>query len=178
MGPAADAVPGIDAWSRMFSAAGAQGVQGETVERLADSARGYAAFLQSALGALEISWSRRPDRVRAGERFEARVTLANRGSGRVSSDPPWPVHLSYRWFDRDSGEVVVLDGARSLLLPPLALDERRSYPVGVEAPARPGSYRLLVTLVQEGVAWLSDRAAHLGLSADVEVEAPTAPKAS
>jgi hypothetical protein len=52
MGPAADAVPGIDAWSRLFSAAGAQGVQGETVERLADSARGYAAFLQSALGAL------------------------------------------------------------------------------------------------------------------------------
>lgn len=132
----------------------------------------------SALGALEISWSRRPERVRAGERFEARVTLANRGSGRVSSDPPWPVHLSYRWFDRDSGEVVVLDGARSLVLPPLALDERRSYPVGVEAPARPGSYRLLVTLVQEGVAWLSDRAAHLGLSADVEVEAPTAPEAS
>ncbi|RYD16641.1 MAG: class III poly(R)-hydroxyalkanoic acid synthase subunit PhaE [Lysobacteraceae bacterium] len=51
MAPAA-AVPGIDAWTRMFSAQGAQGVQGETVERLADSARSYAAFLQSALDAL------------------------------------------------------------------------------------------------------------------------------
>lgn len=129
----------------------------------------------SALGALEIAWSRRPGRVLAKERFEARVTLANRGSGRVSSDPPWPVHLSYRWFDRESGEVVVLDGARSPVLPPLALDERRSYPLAVEAPSRPGRYRLLVTLVQEGVAWLSDRAAHLALFAEVDVDAPETP---
>ena len=50
-GPSAS-VPGLDAWSRMFSAQGVHGVQGETVERLADSARGYAAFLQSALSAL------------------------------------------------------------------------------------------------------------------------------
>lgn len=41
--------PGFEAWSRMFPA---QGAQAETVERLVESARGYAAFLQSTLGAL------------------------------------------------------------------------------------------------------------------------------
>lgn len=43
------AVPGFEAWSRLFPA---HGVQGETVERMVESARGYASFLQSALGAL------------------------------------------------------------------------------------------------------------------------------
>ena len=46
--PAA-APPGFEAWSRMFPA---QGAQAETVERLVESARGYASFLQSTLGAL------------------------------------------------------------------------------------------------------------------------------
>lgn len=41
--------PGFEAWSRMFPA---QGAQAETVERLVESARGYASFLQSTLGAL------------------------------------------------------------------------------------------------------------------------------
>lgn len=49
--PAAPAgmVPGSEAWSRLFPAHGAQG---ETLDRMVESARGYASFLQSALGAL------------------------------------------------------------------------------------------------------------------------------
>ena len=46
--PAA-AAPGFDAWSRLFPAHGAQDA---TIERMVESARGYAAFLQSTLGAL------------------------------------------------------------------------------------------------------------------------------
>lgn len=128
-----------------------------------------------SLGALELAWSRRPERARPGERLDVRVTLANRGAGRVSSDPPWPIHLSYRWFDRETGTVEVLDGLRSPILPALGLDQRGSFRVDVEAPGRPGSFRLRVTLVQEAVAWLDDRAPHLGLDADVEVSGPPVP---
>lgn len=45
----APAMPGFEAWARMFPGHGAQG---ETIERMAESARGYASFLQSTLGAL------------------------------------------------------------------------------------------------------------------------------
>ena len=45
----APVVPGFEAWARLFPA---QGAPGETIERLAESARGYASFLQSTLGAV------------------------------------------------------------------------------------------------------------------------------
>jgi hypothetical protein len=62
------------------------------------------------------------------------------------------IRLAYRWFDAD-GVVVVRDGLRT----PFPADVRRGesvlVPVHVVAPARPGTFRLVVDLVHEHVRW-------------------------
>jgi hypothetical protein len=95
-----------------------------------------------------------------GETLVVPVTVTNR------SDRTWSavgvfktgvyrVGVGYRWFD-DRGKIVVAEGDRSRL--------PRDVPTGVSAevatripvPAKPGAYRLRITVVQEGVAWFDD----------------------
>jgi hypothetical protein len=91
------------------------------------------------------------DRSRA---FGVRVSVENNGCDKVSSYLPYPVHLTYRWLDPENQAHLIDEGARSVLKPPLAPGDRRSYNVHTIAPDRPGRYLLRITLVQEGVMWL------------------------
>jgi FkbM family methyltransferase len=75
------------------------------------------------------------------------------------SAQPWestgrnPVMLSYHWLDEDWG-MVVFDGLRSALpRGGVAPGETRDGWVRVQCPAPPGNYRLVLTLVREGVCW-------------------------
>jgi acetolactate synthase I/II/III large subunit len=67
---------------------------------------------------------------------ECRCLVANDGDAILVSAPPNPVHISNRWLGRSDPRVA-----------------ERSCPFSLRTPARPGDYRLLVTLVQEYVAW-------------------------
>jgi hypothetical protein len=77
------------------------------------------------------------------------------------------VAVAYRWLDA-RGAAVIPEGERTLLpadVPPGGTVELKAR---VPAPAQPGSYRLLVTLVQESVAWF-DQAAGAAAVCPVEV---------
>lgn len=66
------------------------------------------------------------------------------------------VTLSYHWLDQ-WGQIVTWDGNRTVLPREVAPGEQLALQAEVIAPERPGIYRLEFDLVDEGVAWFSQR---------------------
>jgi hypothetical protein len=66
------------------------------------------------------------------------------------------VHLSYHWLDQKR-QPVVYDGLRTQLPSDLNPGESLTLKAAIQAPDKAGEYVLHMTLVQEGVAWFSDR---------------------
>jgi hypothetical protein len=101
-----------------------------------------------------------PTEMVAGETVLADVTIKN------ASFRTWPskpnsrgrnaVNLSYHWLDRKR-QVVVFDGFRTSLPRDLNPGESVTLRAGIRAPEKAGEHVLHVTLVQEGVAWFSER---------------------
>ena len=101
-----------------------------------------------------------PSEMAAGEKISPTIGIKN------TSDVTWPskpdykdlnaVHLSYHWLDR-KGKVAVFDGLRTPLPSDLRPGESVKLNATIQAPDRPGSYTLEITLVQEGVDWFPDR---------------------
>ena len=100
------------------------------------------------------------------------VQVVNGSNALLSSLGSHAVNLSYHWVS-DQGRVMVLfEGLRSELYPPLPTGARFNYTVGVKAPEVAGRYILRLTMVQEGVAWLDE----MGVFCEtpVEIEGATA----
>jgi acetolactate synthase-1/2/3 large subunit len=95
-----------------------------------------------------------PPRAAAGGTFVVPCRVTNRGGAVLTSWPPHPVHLAYRWFD--GGTQIGEDGARVRLPHSLAPGEAAGFDLDVIAPATTGSLELRVTLVQELVTWFDD----------------------
>jgi hypothetical protein len=81
--------------------------------------------------------------------------VSNGTSQRVGSYHPAPINLSYHWFTAD-GTMVIFEGIRTPLIPPLDPGSARIYELKVAAPLASGEYRLRVTLVQDGVRWFDE----------------------
>ena len=94
------------------------------------------------------------------QRLRIPVTVTNRG------DAPWSaigyeigvyrVALSYRWLD-EAGQRVIPEGGRTFLPGSVRPGESARVTAEVRTPSDPGRYQLVLTLVQEGVAWFDDR---------------------
>ena len=119
--------------------------------------------------------ARVPGVARPGEILVVPVMVTNR------SDGPWSatgtldtglyrVAVSYRWLN-DRGEVVVGEGERFPLPENLPPGDSTEVTERIRVPDEPGSYRLRITLVQEGVAWFDDTADGSAVSFQVEVRA-------
>ena len=106
--------------------------------------------------------------------LSVRIEVENGSNVTIGSLPPFPVHLSYRWFNAGTGEAVVAEGTRTLLRP-LLNSGTTGYSMNVPAPAQPGRYRLRVTLVQESVMWLDGPPASVSDDATVMVMSSTPP---
>lgn len=100
-------------------------------------------------------------RVKAGGTYCVDISVRNPGA------EPWfgettaaPVNASYRWLD-SNGNPLRLEGNRAFL--PRAViqpGETEQLKLHVAAPPNPGSYRLVISMVQEGVAWFCDKGAN------------------
>ena len=67
------------------------------------------------------------------------------------------VLLSYHW-QRHDGSYIVFDGARTALESPVVQPRMTTRDkVLVVAPSQKGSFKLILTLVQEGVCWFEHR---------------------
>jgi hypothetical protein len=97
------------------------------------------------------------------------ITVDNTSRSWFSSDfLYYPVHLSYRWLDAD-GNLVVAEGNRSGLSPPLGPGQSAVVKLAVALPAVAGEYRLVVTLLQENYVWFDELDPTLGTTVPVTV---------
>jgi hypothetical protein len=95
----------------------------------------------------------------AGQVAGLRVKVTNHGYltwPSVASDPSHPVRLSYHWIDAD-GNVVTHDGLRTELPRELGTGESLLMRPSILAPPIPGTYTLVLDLLQEHVTWFADR---------------------
>jgi SAM-dependent methyltransferase len=114
-------------------------------------------------------------RLAPGGRFRLPVRVTNR------SPRTWPatgsagwffVKVGNHWLD-PSGATVTLDDARAELPGDIAPSGVAEVVLTITAPTTPGTYRVEVDLVQEGVAWFASRGSPAA-EATVVVESPPA----
>ncbi|MHC5744432.1 MAG: hypothetical protein ACYTXT_21575, partial [Nostoc sp.] len=84
------------------------------------------------------------------------IFLKNKSNFVWYNSGPNPTNFSYRWLDA-SGKLVVADGDRTIL--PFDVDPGESAAINavIKTPTNSGKYTLILTMVQETVAWFSDK---------------------
>jgi hypothetical protein len=93
--------------------------------------------------------------VPAGTSSLVPITVTNAGRARWDSAADPAIKLSYHWLQADADRVITYEGARTRFAAPVAPGETASMSARVDAPRRPGSYRIAWDLVQEGRLWFS-----------------------
>ena len=120
---------------------------------------------------LRVTPPERP--VLPSQAFACEVVVHNRSPHTLRSLGDTPVFLSYHWVEAD-GPGVVFDGERTRLVPELGGGATSTYDLRVVAPDASGSYALLVTMVQEQVAWFEDWDPRNATVCTISVAAPEA----
>ena len=110
---------------------------------------------QFQLGVVQTS-----ELVKCGCEFTVDVYVSNRSPIDLKSKPPFPVHLSYHWFDAQGKECLIFDGRRTQFTN--RFGDSRAETTRWWFSLRPsrGRYLLRVTLVQEQVQWFDSGEAH------------------
>ena len=89
----------------------------------------------------------------AGGSVTVDVPVTNAGAMSWSGDAATgAINLAYHWYARD-GALLVWDGVRTPIGPPVLPGQSRTIGALVRAPASAGTYALAFDLVREGVAW-------------------------
>ena len=94
----------------------------------------------------------------AGTTYALTIQVKNTGLQAWFSGGGAPVNASYRWVDSQKNGLPI-EGARSSLHRTVEPGQSDTLTLQVAAPLQTGSYTLLVSMVQEGVAWFVDRGA-------------------
>jgi hypothetical protein len=107
-----------------------------------------------------VEWltHRLPDGLEAGHEYGMTVEFRNASpvtwASEEREDAAYPVLLSYHWLEEERDDLVEWDGLRSPLREPVAPGEVCTIADACLAtPSSPGSYRLQLTLIHEGVSW-------------------------
>jgi len=115
-----------------------------------------------------------PARLAAASERKLKIEVQNAGGDAWPADGtmqfPKVVNMAYVWLNAGGG--VALEGQRSAFVEPILPGESTTVPVTVKAPQAPGSYRLVLSPVQEGVKWFywdGDGARAQGATKAVEI---------
>lgn len=108
------------------------------------------------------------------------VTLSNYGQMTWSAAGVLPIHVSYHWMSAAEDVYLVFEGLRTPLPHDVSPGETLSVDAIVQAPPRPGDYRLQWDLVHESVTWFEGkqgmraetRAYHVGEATVVKNQQP------
>lgn len=99
---------------------------------------------------------------------EIKVRVSNAGLEAWHAHGEHPVLLCYHWKN-PTGDIHVYDGVRTRLVdaeiaPGMTFEQGMT----IAPPGKKGTYRLVLTLVQEGVCWFEDRGfSHAEMDIDV-----------
>jgi hypothetical protein len=91
----------------------------------------------------------------AGTTAVVPITVTNAGRARWDSEADPPIRFSYHWLQADADRVITFDGARTRFRLPVPPVGTASLGAHVDAPRRPGRYRIAWDVVQEGRLWFS-----------------------
>jgi hypothetical protein len=106
-----------------------------------------------------------------GLTYTLRPTIVNVGQATWPRSGFEPVRIGAHWLDA-RGAVVNWDASRAELEKDVAPRDSITLPLDVTAPERPGTYTLVVDVVQEGIVWFADRGT-LPAKVSVTVMPPT-----
>lgn len=110
-----------------------------------------------------------PSVVPADALFTVRLRVRNRGSAIFTPAPPNPVRPVHEWFTADGGTPIETETPRAKLPRSIPPGGEAEAPILVRAPDAPGSYRLRLTLAQEGVARFDELDPGSGLRLELAV---------
>lgn len=100
-----------------------------------------------------------PKEMATGERATVEVRFKNSSTMTWPSKPnskgKYAVNFSYHWLS-STGEMVVFEGLRTALPNDVKAGESVQLQPAIQAPDKPGSYVLELTLVQEGNSWFQE----------------------
>jgi len=114
-----------------------------------------------------------PASMQPGQEYTAHVDVKNIGSVTWPNGGRNPVRFSYHWDSADGEQVVVWDGLRTPLDRDVAPKARTDKDITIRTPDQPGTYTLVLDLVQEGVSWFSQQnGATYSLRREVRAPAP------
>ena len=94
-----------------------------------------------------------PRRLPMDEVANIEAVVENLGRAIFVSAPPFPVVLSYRWLTASGSEVENAAGVRTSLPRSLTPGDRVKCRMAVQTPRERGHFTLVITLLQEQVAW-------------------------
>lgn len=108
--------------------------------------------------AQDIKLFEEPKRVDHNSTFNLPVFVKNTSNFLWSNEGEKPTNFSYRWIDA-SGNLAIFDGDgdRTALPGNLQPGESVALNATVRSPNKPGKYKLILTMVQESVAWFNDQ---------------------
>jgi acetolactate synthase I/II/III large subunit len=101
-------------------------------------------------------WANPIDAVSPQEEFSVSCQIENMGFIPLSTSPPYPIYVSYKWIDKATGLTSNIEGIRNGIFPALMPNERREFKVKISAPREIGNFILRLTLVQEMVCWFDE----------------------
>jgi hypothetical protein len=90
-------------------------------------------------------------RLQPNQTFQLGVNIKNNGHELWVSKGNAPIVVSYKWFE--AGKMLPIEGERTILPRPLRFGESAPVEVRVVAPPQRGQLTLIISLVQESVAW-------------------------
>lgn len=97
------------------------------------------------------------ERVDSGDLFDVPITVRNDGAEIWYGYGNHPAYLCYHWKNTD-GQYLIYDGIRTELKAHLVYPgESVNEVVQVVAPSLKGRFKLILTIVQEGVCWFEER---------------------
>ncbi|HEV3088163.1 MAG TPA: DUF4915 domain-containing protein [Candidatus Elarobacter sp.] len=113
-----------------------------------------------------------PAECSVGELLEIPVSVTNLGSAFLSSAPPFPTSVSYRWLDARGHPIVQGRDMRSALPVSIPPGGTGTASVRIGVPRTEGAVTLTITLVQDGVRWFDEVRAENAVSGSILVRPP------
>ena len=114
-----------------------------------------------------------PGQMQQGAMIAVPITIKNTSNRTWAASGPNPIRLSYHWADA-AGKLLVLEGERTALHADQAAGQEVTAQAAVRAPASAGSFELQWDVVEEGIAWFSQKGVPM-TKAPVDVTAIPAP---
>jgi Dolichyl-phosphate-mannose-protein mannosyltransferase len=98
----------------------------------------------------------RPQAVRPNSALKIPLQLTNKSNFVWRSKGLYAMNLSYRWVRRSDQSIQTEAAIRTALATPLPVGHQTNLTAMIKTPTQPGEYNLVLSMVEEGNAWLDN----------------------